>query len=238
VLLFTGLSFVGYILRRVVGTRRGYVLAGLLGGLVSSTQVTLAHARLSRAAAPQAGSSLAGGVVAASTILFVRTTIAAAVLNAELAVAVLRYAIPGTIAGVVVGTLMLRRLRDVPDETAAPTNPLQLRAALQMAALFQVVLIVAAAMREYFGRTGLLATAAVVGCTDVDAVTISMARSIGGAVTVETAALAIAIGILSNTLLKLGLAVAVGGGRFRIASAAGLTAIGAAVAAAIAVWHA
>lgn len=45
VLLFSGLSFVGYIAQRITGAA-GYALTGLLGGLVSSTSVTLSFARL------------------------------------------------------------------------------------------------------------------------------------------------------------------------------------------------
>jgi uncharacterized membrane protein (DUF4010 family) len=40
VLFFSGLSFVGFIARRMVGPGHGYFITGLLGGLVSSTNVT------------------------------------------------------------------------------------------------------------------------------------------------------------------------------------------------------
>jgi uncharacterized membrane protein (DUF4010 family) len=39
VLLFSGLSFAGYLARRAVGAARGYAVTGLLGGVVSSTAV-------------------------------------------------------------------------------------------------------------------------------------------------------------------------------------------------------
>lgn len=48
VLLFSGLSFAGYLVRRVVGTERGYSVAGLLGGFLSSTAVAFTFARTSR----------------------------------------------------------------------------------------------------------------------------------------------------------------------------------------------
>jgi uncharacterized membrane protein (DUF4010 family) len=40
VLFFSGLSFVGYVARRAAGPGRGYLVAGLIGGLASSTNVT------------------------------------------------------------------------------------------------------------------------------------------------------------------------------------------------------
>jgi uncharacterized membrane protein (DUF4010 family) len=47
VLLFAGLSFAGYLARRAVGGDLGYPVAGLLGGLVSSTNVAFTFSRLS-----------------------------------------------------------------------------------------------------------------------------------------------------------------------------------------------
>ena len=80
VLFFSGLSFAGYMARRAVGARHGYPLAGLLGGLVSSTSVTLSFARASRQS-EKLRVPLAYGVIAANTIMFVRVAVATAVLT-------------------------------------------------------------------------------------------------------------------------------------------------------------
>jgi uncharacterized membrane protein (DUF4010 family) len=69
VLFFSGLSFLGYIARRLVDTRRGYLVTGALGGLVSSTNVTFTFARMSRAD-PSAARDLAFGAVAANALLY------------------------------------------------------------------------------------------------------------------------------------------------------------------------
>ena len=84
VLFFTGLSFIGYLARRMFGATHGYPLAGLLAGLVSSTNVTFTFARLSRAE-PALSHTLAIGAIGASTVLFPRVLIATVVLNAEVA---------------------------------------------------------------------------------------------------------------------------------------------------------
>ena len=83
VLFFSGLSFLGYVARTIVGDRYGYTVTGLLGGLVSSTSVTLTYARLSRESGAD-GTRLASGALAACAVLFVRVTLAVAVLNATL----------------------------------------------------------------------------------------------------------------------------------------------------------
>ena len=71
VLLFSALNFVGYIARRAVGGARGYGITGLVGGLLSSTAVTLSFSRLSRDE-PDSGRALASGVLGACTVLLPR----------------------------------------------------------------------------------------------------------------------------------------------------------------------
>ena len=224
VLLFSGLSFAGYIARRLAGPGRGTLVAGLLGGLVSSTQVTLAHARASRDQ-PQLGIPLASGALAASTVLFVRTALTATILMPALAWALLPSLLLPAACGLIGTGLALRPVAE-PRATVVPANPLQLRGALQMALLFQVVLILVGLARDAFGATGLLVSGALVGLTDVDAATVSMARMIADGVDAGAAAEALAVAILSNTLLKLVLAVVVGRGRFRLVTAAGLAVMG------------
>ncbi len=73
----------------------------------------------------------------------------------------------------------------------------------------------------------MLASAAFVGLTDVDALTYSMTR-MGGGFALELAATAIAIGVLSNTALKLVFSLALGRGEFRRIVGAGLVTLAAA----------
>jgi uncharacterized membrane protein (DUF4010 family) len=104
--------------------------------------------------------------------------------------------------------------------TGAPSleqrNPLQLRAALQMACLFQGVMMTVHAASNVWGGAGVLTSAAVLGLTDVDALTASMARSTVDGGSVELAAAAIATGVLANSVLKLGMALFFGAARFRV----------------------
>jgi uncharacterized membrane protein (DUF4010 family) len=104
-------------------------------------------------------------------------------------------------------------------ETGAPEvpvrNPLQLGAALQMAVLFQAVLMVVQLAGRVWGQSGVFTSAAVLGLTDVDALTVSMARGVAATASPAIAAFAIAVGVLANTAMKLGLAVFFGAPRFR-----------------------
>ena len=227
VLLFAGLSFLGYVARRAVGAQRGYVVAGLLGGLISSTSVTLTFARDSR---DHRGShaALAGGVLAACTVMYGRMMAATLLLAPPLFGA----AWPGLLIPALAGAALLALRRGSGpmrgEAPAGPRHPLALGAALQMAVLFQLVMFGVQALRETIGRTGILLSGAVLGCTDVDALVVAMANGIGAGVEPATAGLAIVIGALANTIVKLGIALVVGSGAFRWASAGYLAVLAAA----------
>jgi uncharacterized membrane protein (DUF4010 family) len=200
VLLFSGLSFTGYLARRIFGTDRGYLMAGLLAGIVSSTSATFAFARQSRSE-PSLARPLAIGAVAACTMLFPRVLLALLVLNVQVAVAILPYVVAPLVIGIA-ALLFQRRAAPTPSRPGELSNPLQLLPALQMAATFQLVFIGVGWARRLFGANGLLTSGAVLGLMDVDALTVSMGTSVVQGVTPHIAARAIAIGILVNCALK------------------------------------
>lgn len=124
--------------------------------------------------------------------------------------------------------LLLRRRPTEPATAAGPGNPLRLVSALQLAAAFQVVLYAVDAARTAFGSRGVLVSSALAGLADVDALIYSMYKLGQGPADAFLAARALAVGVLSNTLLKLALAVAVGAGPYRRLAGGGLLALAAA----------
>jgi uncharacterized membrane protein (DUF4010 family) len=234
VLFFSGLSFVGYLARRIVGSDRGYALTGTLGGLVSSTSVTLTYARLSRAQ-PDAAIALAAGTLGANVVLFPRVLVATSLLAWPLTVALWpAFVVPSAIGlGLALRGWRHAGLAGPPGRHPHDRNPLQVKGALQMAALFQVILFLVALTTRWFGRGGAYGAAAVLGLVDMDGITISLSNQVSAGLLVVVAARAIVIGILSNTVVKIGIALAVGRGRFRTLTAAGLAAIGVTLAGAL-----
>jgi uncharacterized membrane protein (DUF4010 family) len=213
-LFFSGLSCLGYVARRAVGPGRGYFATGLIGGLISSTNVTFTFARASRKH-PAIDRELAFGVVAANAMLFPRVLVATAVLNAPLVPVLVPYFLGPAIIAAGVAVLGFRRVSVVESDDDTRRNPLQLFDALRMAALFQIVLMAVHLANRMWGESGILTTAAVLGLTDVDALTMSMARGMSGAAPLELTARAIAIGVAANTALKLALALVFSAGSFR-----------------------
>jgi uncharacterized membrane protein (DUF4010 family) len=237
VLFFSGLSFAGYVARRIFDTRRGYLVTGALGGLISSTNVTFTFARMSRADT-KAARALGLGAVAANALLYPRVLIATAVLNFPLAAPLAPYLIVPFLIAAAVALFGLRSSKDTGESAPPPANPLQLGAALQMVVIFQVVLMLVHLARSQWGEAGLLSSAAVLGLTDVDALTATMARSVTRTSSLEVAALAIAVGVLSNTAMKMTIALILGRSQFRTIAAGtlALMLLGGGVALALLTW--
>jgi len=221
VLFFSGISFVAYIARKAIGANRGSALAGVLGGLISSTSVAMSFSRQSRER-PDLAAPLAFGILAACAVLFIRVTVATTVLNTDLLTALIPYIAGPFVVGIAVALLRLRSMRDAANPPEAPGNPLQLRSALQMAAIFQVVFFLVQGAHSLWGNSGVLISAALVGLTDLDAITISMARTAKDPAMVHLGAQAITLAILSNTLVKAAIAAIVGRGAVRVAVPIGL----------------
>lgn len=222
VLLFSGLSFAGFVALRVAGPERGWGVAGLLGGLVSSTAVTLNFARESRVdEAP--GAALGRGALAASTVLPLRVLALAAILNYQVAARLALLLVPALLVAGSFALLALRRPRgEAAREGAMPQNPLRLGSAIQMTLLFALMLWALTWIQERLGSGGLLGSAALLGLTDLDALTYSVSELAGETTPVELAARALLVGMLSNTLFKAGLAAVVGSRDYRRVCSLGL----------------
>ena len=156
--------------------------------------------------------------------MLLRVTVACAVLNPALAAALPRYAGPAFVIGVVAVLAAWRVNPSASHDGTVQGSPLQLGAALQMTALFQAVLFVILFVQTRWGSQALVATSAFVGLTDLDALTLSLARSASSG-EVSLAATALAAGILANTCLKLAVALVMGRGSFRTVTAAALGAM-------------
>lgn len=210
VILFSGLNFIGYIARHAVGHARGIPIAGLVGGILSSTAVTIDFARQSRRE-PALHRAFALGVTGACTVLLLRTVVASLALHYPVAIALSPYVIAPLVLGIAVVAPTLRRSTD--ESTYAPPdvpNPLGLRSAIPMAIGLQLVLTGFHFLRARVGTQAVLPSAALLGFADVDALTFSMTQFARSSGLVGLAARAIVIGILANTVLKIAIAAILG----------------------------
>lgn len=216
IVLIAGISYVGYILNRLLGASRGAGLAGLVGGLASSTAVTAAMAQQSRADERM----MVPGQLAtflANMVMFVRVLVVTALIDRSIAAAL---ALPLGLMGAVMlagGAWKFVALRREaagephrPDGVAL-SNPFALLPALKWGVVLSVVLVASAVAQQHFGDRGLYITAAASGLADVDAVTLAVSRqSQQGALLPAVASLAITIAVVANTLVKGTMSVVLG----------------------------
>src|SRR5262245_2014662 len=215
VLLISSLSLVGYVGSRWLGAERGIVLTGVTGGLVSSTAVSLAFARQSRADQHAAGFTLACGVILAWSIMFGRVIVEVLAVNRGLvARVVIPFAAMGVAAALAAWMLARRGAAKSHDPVVKAgevplKNPFSLTEAAKFGAFFAMVLLLVKVMQGHFPGEGLYVLAGLAGMTDVDAITLSMAEyaRTGDA---GVAANAIVIATLSNTVVKCAVVMTLG----------------------------
>lgn len=212
VVLISALSLIGYVAVRWLGPERGTAITGLAGGLASSTAVTLTFARQSRDE-PHESSTLALGILIAWFVMAARVVVLVAIANAAL----LAWVIPpfAAAAGMTLALAAIAWRKGVAGERAQRhplpvRNPFSLTEAVKFAALFAAILLGVRLVQTYAPGRGIYAVAALAGLTDVDAITLSMAGYAGEGNDPRTAAIAIAIAAIANTLVKGGYVVAVG----------------------------
>ncbi len=213
VVLVAGMSFLGYVASRLAGPKTGLLATGILGGLVSSTAVTVSMARQAKTSPPV--SLLAGlAILVASSTMFARTLALIAILNFSL---VPPLAIPlGIMTAVGYGFAFSfyfkSRTSLAPLNVAVShRNPFELAFALQFGLLYAVVLVVAKVAQNMLGDIGIYASSILAGTTDVDAITLSMSQFHLEGLATGTAVMAITLASMTNTISKTLLAFGLGG---------------------------
>lgn len=212
VVLLSALSLGGYLLVRVFGGRTGWTLAGLMGGLASSTAVTLSFAGRVRAGVEDVR-PFAVGIVLASTVLYARALVLVGLFDPALAWHLLPRLGVLLLCGTGFGWLAYRRLPG--EERAAASslhNPAELGKAVTLGLLFSAIVVGARVAQAEMGGQGLWLTGVLGGLFDVDSVAIAAAGlRRQGLVGIETAGGAVLIASLANLALKGGMVVVVGG---------------------------
>jgi uncharacterized membrane protein (DUF4010 family) len=222
VVLISGVSLAGYVAWRLTQDRRGLLLTGLLGGLVSSTATTLVYARQARrGTAPLAHSMIV--IVLANGAMLARVLLIALIV-APMAAATAALAIVPALLLAAVPVLARWSAAAGPADGAKESdyrNPAGLLTALAFGAGYALILLLSAWLSEKLGTRGMYGLAVVSGLTDVDAITLSALRQFNlGALAAIPTTTAIVFGVGANLVMKAALVVAVGGASMRRAGLA------------------
>lgn len=228
VVLICGISLVGYLTHRFLGSGTGAAVGGVLGGVISSTATTVGQARLSRRS-PSAARSAAVVIMIASTVVFGRVFAEVAVVAPGVLPDIVAPLGAMTAVMSIVASVLWWQGRGDRHEIDDPDDPLELGSAIVFGLLYALVLLVVALARQHLDERSLYAVAAVSGLTDMDAITLSAARMIEkGKVDADVGWRLILIGAMSNLAFKAGVVAALGNRTTlrHVALAFGVSAVG------------
>lgn len=212
VVLVSFISFVGYVLVKILGARAGIGVTGLIGGLASSTVTTLSFAKRSLEA-PAWNRSFAVAVILASSVMFPRLLLQVMVFNSALAQ---RMAVPLLImggTGLLVALFYHLRAGDEASEGAELKldNPFSLKSAISFGLVFACILMLTRLAITYLGDSWLPLVSLVSGLTDADAIAFSISDAQqDGLIPLDWASFNVVLGAISNTFMKLFLVLALG----------------------------
>jgi uncharacterized membrane protein (DUF4010 family) len=204
VALIASVDFLGYATNRVLGTRRGALLTGLVGGLVSSTIVTVTMSRQAKEDPAMVGPGQVA-VLLACAVMGIRVATLAAVVGGGALVRPLLLPVAAMVMVLLVSAAFIFKSgqSEWSRDEIPFRNPFHLKRALVWGLVLSAVLLVSAGARAEFGERGLLVTAGLSGLADVDPITLAVSSQVQSvSLPLFSAVAAIILAIGSNTLAK------------------------------------
>jgi uncharacterized membrane protein (DUF4010 family) len=215
VVLISGIGFTGYLSTKLLGSRKGIGLTGLLGGLVSSTATTLEFSKRSREAESHS-LPFALAILLACTTMFPRILVEVLIINPALLGALSVTMGFMALGGFAMSFFVWKKSGTEKTGEVPLKNPFSIMPAVKFGLLYAVIVLLARVMESVAGQGGLYIVSALSGLTDVDAITLTMSQisrqdpSKNG-----QAAVAITLAAFANTLMKGFLAATIGSKRMR-----------------------
>ena len=210
VVVVCAISFAGYVLGRRLGPERGVLAMAAVGAIYSSTAVTAALAQRIKTE-PESRPRLAAGIAIASTVMFLRTGLLVGLLVPFALIGFARVVGPAALVALLLAWLLARRAAVAPAGDAPTGNPFALLPALGFAVLVALVQLVVQWMQVRFGGSGVAITLALAGAMDVDAAIVALRALPPGGIAPQLAGAILALPVLLNTLLKLGVVLVTAG---------------------------
>lgn len=230
VVLIVAVTLAAYFASKFVGGRKGALVSGILGGLISSTATTAGVSRRSKAS-PDASPACALIAMVATAVVFARVIVEVFLAAGEVGrPMVWPMAVMLGWSALVVAFLWWRGLGREAVETDDEA-PSELKAAIVFALLYVAVLCGVAFAKQRLGDAGLYTVAAISGLTDMDAITLSTSRLVAdGHLDTGRGWRLILLGGVSNMVFKAGMVAVLADRRmlWPVLGAFGATAAGAA----------
>ncbi len=211
VALIAGIGLAGYLAVRNMGPERGMAVAGLLGGLVSSTAVTLGFAGQCKDA-PNLVRPASRGIVLACVVMLPRQLLEVGVVAPSLLpIVALPLGVMAVVGVLGAGAAFLQDSDPPAGSSDRLRNPGSMGEALKFGALYVAVVAISGEALRLLGPQGLYVSSVLAGVADVDAITLSVSHLVGEGLDHTVAARALTLASMTNTTLKLAMAAVVGG---------------------------
>ncbi len=200
VIMVSSISFGGYFLIKRFGNNVGLWLSGIMGGIVSSTAVSIAAGRIAQQSPAQSKNALRATLLA-SSVMYLRILVLVSFVNSNF----IAYLWPKLLVLAAIGAgLALSTAQDERSVTKSAVksfkNPFEVRPALIFAALFVGISIIIELCKQFFGDAGLYLLSIIVGVVDVDPFVLSMIHRTADIQSIVVSA--ILLTMMSNTIMK------------------------------------
>lgn len=203
VVFISGISFAGYIILKWFG-EKGIALAGILGGLISSTTVTMSFAERSKKE-NKVYLALVLGVVLANGIMFGKILLEVFVLNRNLFFELLIPLLSLAIITAGFSYFLWEKAKKVKGKVMLG-SPFTLGPALKFGVFFAVIIALVKVANVYLSSKSVYIVSFISGLADVDAITVSLSQLAGDSLSLEVAGRGILIAALTNVAVKGGIA--------------------------------
>ena len=228
IIVVSTIGYVGYVLTRLLGPRRGLRIGAILGGIVSTTAATMSLAARARQA-PDASRLFGITAVMANAVQFPRLLLLVWVVDRNLGQFLTLPLLTMGGVGLVGAWILGRGMQADSDDRGSEwvlQNPYSMMPALKFGLFFTGVFLISRLTTVWWGEQGIYLTSAAAGMGDVSAIALSAAKLVGdGSLTVVAGSVAILIGVTMNALLKCGLTLFSGGRHMALWLGTGLAAM-------------
>jgi len=208
VVLVSAISYLGYILTKILGPEKGIEVTGLLGGLVSSTAVTATMASEVKSNKRILRPCIFATILA-SSVMFLRVLLIVFIINYSLVEFLLVPMLTMFLAGILISVMLWPKKRI--EKRAELEAPLTLGPALKFGFLFVCILFLSKISEMYLGESGFYMTSILSGLVNVDAIVLAMTTM---KISSNVAVKAITLAAITNTAVKAVYAWFLGGRRF------------------------
>ena len=206
VVLVSGISFLGYILVKTIGKKKGIGITGLIGGLYSSTATSLSLAHKSKLHT-EIRMPFVAGIVLACGISFLRTFIELRALNAELFTRTLLPVSMMFVYLMLVGFyLLLSNKREHVEHRTTFKTPFELKEGFKLGGYIVGALLLAKTILPFMGINLFYLVSAVMAFFAIDdPILIAAATSAGKLINYDEAKNVIILALTLNMVQKVGI---------------------------------